>query len=116
MNHSFFFCTWWPVVPRTTAVSGSDAISAPASSCVKYSPLWRWRYLPTNIINITNIKNNIANTLPKIAESVWLYACLTFSSSTIGGGLVSMMSGGCVIGSTPQKSSVIGAANKSLYQ
>lgn len=44
-----------------------------------------------------------------MAESVWLYALRTLSSSTIGGGRVSTISGGWVTGSTPQKSSFNGS-------
>jgi len=36
-----------------------------------------------------------------------LYAAFTLFSSNIGGGLVSIKGGGCVTGSTPQKSSFI---------
>jgi hypothetical protein len=42
------------------------------------------------------------NLPPSMAESVRWYICLSLSSSTTGGGLVSTMSGGCVTGSTPQ--------------
>jgi len=46
--------------------------------------------------------------LPPIrAELVSLYAAFTLPSSKIGGGLVSIIGGGCVTGSTPQKSSFI---------
>lgn len=43
---------------------------------------------------------------PSSTESNRLYALRNFSSSISGGGLVSVWIGGCVTGSTPQKSSV----------
>jgi len=43
-----------------------------------------------------------------------LYAAFTLFSSNIGGGLVSIIGGGCVTGSTPQKSSFIVAIKKLL--
>lgn len=43
---------------------------------------------------------------PKTTESMRLYALRNLSSSIIGGGRVSTSIGGCVTGSTPQKSSV----------
>lgn len=60
MNHSFRFVTWWPVAELTTASSGSSQISAPLSSCVKYSPLCWLRYRPIKTAIITSNKNNIA--------------------------------------------------------
>lgn len=46
------------------------------------------------------------NLHPNNTESTSLYALRNFSSSIIGGGRVSISIGGCVTGSTPQKSSV----------
>lgn len=43
---------------------------------------------------------------PKTTESTRLYARRSLSSSINGGGRVSTSIGGCVTGSTPQKSSV----------
>lgn len=52
---------------------------------------------------MSNIFQNLDIVLPpSMAESVRWYICLSLSSSTTGGGLVSMTSGGCVTGSTPQ--------------
>lgn len=66
MNHSFFFCTWWPVVDRTTAESGSSADSAPLSSWVKYSPLWRAKYRPIKTAIITSAKKMMARIPEKL--------------------------------------------------
>lgn len=48
---------------------------------------------------------------PKTTESIRLYAFRNLSSSIGGGGRVSTSIGGCVTGSTPQKSSVNGATH-----
>lgn len=129
MNHSFLFVTWWPVAELMIASSGSSQMSAPLSSCVKYSPLCRDQYRPIRTPIITNSRNRIASVteiqnnflmsynnrgFPRVlsnlparsTESKRLYAFRNFSSSISGGGLVSVWIGGCVTGSTPQKSSV----------
>lgn len=51
-------------------------------------------------------KIELLNLRPRRTESKRLYAFRNLSSSISGGGLVSVWIGGCVTGSTPQKSSV----------
>lgn len=92
MKYSFFSDTSGPVGLCMTAVSGSSADSAPASSWVTYSPFWRAisRLLAKHANN--NISKMAASRPPTIALVEVLGKKGRLSVAIFGGGRVSKIS------------------------